>query len=127
MSVYVDDMHAPYGRLIMCHMLADTDAELHAMADRIGVARKWHQGDHYDIALSKRRLAIKFGAVEITALAAGIMAMHRRRAGSMPSLADVPALMARLKAAVRERYIANSEMWPDNNSNSQIGGYRSTS
>ena len=58
MTVYVDDMRAPFGRLVMCHMIADTPAELHAMADRIGVARKWFQnkgsGPHYDIALSKR-------------------------------------------------------------------------
>ena len=30
----------------------------HAMADRIGVLRKWHQGDHYDITKSKRALAV---------------------------------------------------------------------
>jgi hypothetical protein len=61
-SVYVDDMRARYGRMIMCHMLADTPAELHAMADRIGVARRWFQNKastpHYDIALSKRALAV---------------------------------------------------------------------
>lgn len=72
MTVYVDDMRAKFGRLVMCHMIADTDAELHAMADRIGLARKWHQGDHYDIALSKRALAVAAGAVEITRLECGI-------------------------------------------------------
>ncbi len=56
MTVYVDDMRAPYGRMVMCHMLADTDDELHAMADHIGVARRWHQKagtphSHYDICL----------------------------------------------------------------------------
>lgn len=70
MPVYVDDMRAPYGRLILCHMLADTDDELHAMADKIGVARRWHQKagtyqSHYDIALSKRALAVANGAIEI--------------------------------------------------------------
>ena len=40
-----------------------TDAELHAMADAIGVSRRWHQAppkhrSHYDIALSKRAAAI---------------------------------------------------------------------
>lgn len=54
MTVYVDDMRAPYGRMIMCHMLADTTEELHAMADKIGVARRWYQGDHYDICKAKR-------------------------------------------------------------------------
>lgn len=70
MATYVDDMRAPYGRMIMCHLLADTDEELHAMAARIGVARRWHQKpgtphSHYDICLSKRALAVKLGAVEI--------------------------------------------------------------
>jgi hypothetical protein len=69
-SVYVDDMRAPYRRMIMCHMLADTDDELHAMAARIGVARKWHQKpgtvqSHYDISLTKRALAVAAGAKEI--------------------------------------------------------------
>lgn len=67
---YVDDMRAKYGRMVMCHMLADTDDELHAMAAKIGVARRWHQKpgtyqSHYDICLSKRALAVRFGAKEI--------------------------------------------------------------
>lgn len=74
MTVYVDDMRAPFGRMIMCHMEADTLEELHAMADRIGVARRWFQGPHnghsrfphYDIALSKRALAVQYGAKEVT-------------------------------------------------------------
>lgn len=70
MTVYVDDMRAPYGRMIMCHMLADTDEELHAMAAAIGVARRWHQKpdtphSHYDICLSKRAAAVRLGAVEV--------------------------------------------------------------
>ena len=69
MAVYVDDMRAKFGRMIMCHMLADTPAELHAMADKIGVARKWFQATastpHYDIALSKRAFAVAYGAVEV--------------------------------------------------------------
>lgn len=66
MSVYVDDMRAKFGRLVMCHMMADSEAELHGMADRIGVARRWCQGDHYDVCLSKRALAVGHGAVEVT-------------------------------------------------------------
>lgn len=71
MAVYVDDMRAPYGRMLMCHMVADSTAELIAMADRIGVQRRWlqHRGtpkEHFDIALSKRALAVKAGAIEIT-------------------------------------------------------------
>jgi len=69
MTVYVDDMRASYGRMTMCHMVADTVEELHAMADKIGVQRKWFQNKtrypHYDIALSKRALAVLHGASEI--------------------------------------------------------------
>lgn len=68
--IYVDNMRAPYGRMLMCHMVADTDAELHEMADKLGIARKWHQKcgtphSHYDICLSKRKLALQHGAIEI--------------------------------------------------------------
>ena len=72
MSVYVDAAIYGYGRMIMCHMLADTVEELHDMADKIGVARKWYQGPpksstpHYDICKSKRALAVQFGAIECT-------------------------------------------------------------
>ncbi len=52
----------------MCHMIADTLEELHAMADKIGVDRKHFQTDtnnkHYDICKSKRALAVKAGAIE---------------------------------------------------------------
>ena len=71
MSVYVDDMEAPFGRMKMCHMIADSTDELLAMADTIGVARKWIQKagtprEHFDIALGKKRLAIEAGAKPIS-------------------------------------------------------------
>ncbi len=76
MAVYVDDMHltsmGKYGRMKMCHMVADTVEELHAMADKIGMQRKWYQGPpktinpHYDIGMGKRALAVQAGAIEIT-------------------------------------------------------------
>lgn len=85
MTVYVDDMQAPFGRIVMCHMLADTDTELIAMADKIGVARRWHQypgtyKSHFDIALSKRAQAVAAGAVEITWRQSGILVRNRRAA-----------------------------------------------
>ncbi len=71
MSTYIDDFNAPYGRMRMCHMMADTLEELHAMADKIGVSRRWVQLEgrfpHYDICLSKKKLAIAHGAIEISA------------------------------------------------------------
>lgn len=70
MVVYVDDMYklalGKFRRMKMSHMIADTESELHIMAARIGVARKWYQGDHYDICMSKRIEAIENGAVAIT-------------------------------------------------------------
>lgn len=101
MTVYVDDMRAPFGRMVMCHMIADTDAELHAMADRIGIARRWFQGDHYDIALSKRALAVAAGARAITWRQAGLMTMVRRRTGVLPSPAAAEADHAARMAARR--------------------------
>ena len=89
MSAYVDDMRAQFGRMIMCHLIADTDAELHAMADAIGVARRWHQKppkashSHYDIALSKRAAAIAAGAVPITQRQAAMMCRRRAVTGSL--------------------------------------------
>lgn len=89
MTVYVDDMSAPFGRMKMCHMLADSDDELHAMADKIGVARKWWQspaktsGSHYDIALIKKALALEAGAVAITWKQASAMNARRRVTGEL--------------------------------------------
>lgn len=84
MSVYVDSMEAGFGRMIMCHMLADSDEELLAMANKIGVARKWHQKpgtrySHFDICKSKRALAVQAGAIEVTVRQLGEMLAERRR------------------------------------------------
>lgn len=72
MPVYVDNMradyqpaHRPGRKYVMSHMIADTLDELHRMADKIGVAKKWFQGDHYDICQSKKALAIQHGAIEV--------------------------------------------------------------
>lgn len=87
--VYVDNMRAKYKNMIMCHMLADSDAELHEMANKIGIAKKWWQspkkisGSHYDIALSKKALAINYGAIEITLRQAGAMNARRRITGEL--------------------------------------------
>ena len=66
MSVYVDNGRSPLGRMIMCHMVADSDDELHAMAAALGLRRSWHQRGHYDISRQKRAKAVALGAVEIT-------------------------------------------------------------
>lgn len=82
MSVYVDSAFHRYGRMKMCHMLADTSEELHAMATRIGVPRKWvqHEGtprEHYDICSSARQKALVFGAQVVDSR--GIAEVLRRK------------------------------------------------
>lgn len=73
MAVYVDNMHAKFGRMIMCHMVADTKEELLEMADRIGVQRKWIQKEgtrheHFDVSLGAKEKAIALGAKEVSQL-----------------------------------------------------------
>lgn len=85
MTVYVDNMRASYGRMKMCHMIADSTDELLSMADKIGVARKWLQKagtahEHFDIALSKRDLAVEAGAVEVSMMDLGRIIRARRAA-----------------------------------------------
>lgn len=69
MTVYVDDVRHKFGNMVMCHMWADTLDELLSMADKIGVQRKWLQQPpkaswvHFDIAASKKALALHAGAV----------------------------------------------------------------
>lgn len=73
MSVYVDPLIDCGWKLgPSCHMTADTLDELHAMADKIGMKRSWFQKGgkqeipHYDLVGSKRNLAVKNGAIELT-------------------------------------------------------------
>lgn len=77
MACYVDDVRHKFGNMVMCHLWADTEEELLAMVDAIGVQRKWIQGHptlsfgkhkeaswvHFDIALSKKAMAMQRGAV----------------------------------------------------------------
>lgn len=77
MTVYVDDVRHSFGRMVMCHLWADTLEELLDMVDKVGVQRKWIQGHptlsfgkhrnaswvHFDISLAKKALAIRNGAV----------------------------------------------------------------
>ncbi len=83
MAVYVDDMKARFGRMVMCHMMADSKAELLAMADKIGVQREWIQKEgtdheHFDICMSKRAAAVRHGANEVAMRDLGRL-IHARR------------------------------------------------
>jgi hypothetical protein len=69
-SVYVDNARNRFGRMIMCHMWADNEEELHAFAARLGLKRAWFQQPakaswkHYDVSLGTRAKAITLGAIE---------------------------------------------------------------
>jgi Protein of unknown function (DUF4031) len=67
-----------------CHLLADERAELHAMADRIGMPRRFFQDHpwrwHYDLPAHLRELALSHGAREIATPAVGALLRQRRLA-----------------------------------------------
>lgn len=72
MSVYVDALvfheNSPLGSRKWSHMIADTRAELHFMASKIGMKREWFQDSercpHYDLVESRRKEAVRSGAIE---------------------------------------------------------------
>lgn len=107
MTVYVDDVRHPFGRMVMCHMWADTLDELLAMAERIGVQRKWIQGHptlsmpkarnagwvHFDISLDKKSRALAAGAVLTDKY--GPTEHEARRKGNQKMIAMIEAARAR--------------------------------
>jgi hypothetical protein len=82
MTVYVDDARLPYGRMTMSHMVADTVAELHDMADAVGLKRSWFQDHprhpHYDLCLANRAKAVRKGAAEISRREMGTFLRRQR-------------------------------------------------
>lgn len=95
MTVYVDEpfeatpenAQARRHGTSWCHMIADTEDELHAMARRLGLKRSyfqhnprtpWH--DHYDLVPSKRTKAIEYGAKAIDSHEFGKMLLARGEA-----------------------------------------------
>lgn len=99
MACYVDPAVHPFGRMVMCHLWADTEAELMAMVDKIGVSRKWVQRPpkaswlHFDIAKSKRALAVAAGAIETDRY--GPLEHTSRLQGRTEMLAKIEALRKR--------------------------------
>lgn len=51
-----------------CHLFADEAdcEELHAFAARIGMQRRWFQGDHYDLTPGLRAKAVMLGAKQVS-------------------------------------------------------------
>lgn len=84
MTVFVDSITEYPVRMIKkearrfgkkwCHMVTDGDMEeLHRMAEKIGLKRSFFQNPkhnsslpHYDLVPSKRSLALRYGAKEIS-------------------------------------------------------------
>ena len=76
-------MRAKFGRMIFCHMVADSPEELLEMVDLIGVKRKWIQNkntwrEHFDITVGKKKLAVKAGAMEVSMMELGRILSRRR-------------------------------------------------
>lgn len=111
MTVFVDALFTAIPRTAQarshgrqwCHMEADTEAELDAMARKIGLKVSYKQhGDrwlpwrtHYDLVPSKRALAVRYGAVELTGRemaerAVRLIEEHQQAEGAAhrPSLLD---------------------------------------
>jgi hypothetical protein len=68
-AVYVDDPIWDWQGLKWCHLLADSEEELHRFARSMGVHRLIYQGPpktsapHYDLTGFERRRAIALGAI----------------------------------------------------------------
>lgn len=82
MGVYVDEAIWEWRGRRWCHLVADTEDELHAFGDRLGLQRRWLQHrparpwlDHYDLHEVARDVAIALGAEPITLRE---MALHIR-------------------------------------------------
>ncbi len=91
MTCYVDivrdypDAGLRYTRF--CHLLADTREELHAMAEALGMPRRYFQDHpwrwHHDLPEPLRARAIELGAKEITLQEVGALLRRRRAALAM--------------------------------------------
>lgn len=113
MTVYVDDMFAPYRGMKMVHMVADSTEELLAMARTIGVNVKWIQKkgtprEHFDICASMRAKAVAAGAVQITWRECSALCWWRQRHPHMPRLPDPKTAMTQYRRAL-PAHVANLE------------------
>lgn len=66
MTVLVDPAVWPWRDRRWAHLVSDESYdELHDMAARLGIERRWFQGDHYDVPAELRERAIELGAVPV--------------------------------------------------------------
>lgn len=67
MAILVDEARWPWRGTYYCHLVSDSDlGELHEFAGQLGQRRVGFQGDHYDIDVIDRTLALEMGARECT-------------------------------------------------------------
>jgi hypothetical protein len=73
MATYVDEAIWEWRGRRWCHLTADSESELHAMAAQLGLVRQWFQSkpgrpwsDHYDLPEEVRAQAIACGAQPLT-------------------------------------------------------------
>ena len=96
MACYVDTVRSyPNAGLRFtefCHLLADTRDELHAMADALGIPRRFFQDHpwrwHHDLPEPLRPRAIELGAVEVDIHAVGALLRQRRQAYELSDATD---------------------------------------
>ena len=88
MAVYVDEPIWEWRGRRWCHLTADSPEELHELAARLGLRRRWFQSkpgqpwhDHYDLPEDVRDQAVACGARPLT-----IQEMGRRQARLRDSL-----------------------------------------
>ncbi|MDW3176647.1 MAG: DUF4031 domain-containing protein [Acidimicrobiia bacterium] len=65
MAILVDQARWPWRGTTWCHLVSDSHLdELHDFAGVLGCRRVSFQGDHYDIDIDTRRIAVEIGAIE---------------------------------------------------------------
>jgi Protein of unknown function (DUF4031) len=87
LACYVDSVRSYPGSGLryseFCHLLADSRTELHAMADALGIPRRFFQDHpwrwHHDLPAHLRDRALQLGAVEVGMHEVGTL-LRRRRA-----------------------------------------------
>lgn len=69
MAVLVDPAIWPRRGRRFAHLVSDrSEEELHAFAARLGIERRWFQGDHYDVPVALRAQAIAAGAEPVSSV-----------------------------------------------------------
>jgi hypothetical protein len=106
MSVYVDGERNSFGRMVMCHMWADSVSELLGMADKIGLQRKWFQPlsfPHFDGSLGYRARAVAAGAIEVDRREGSAIRRRLRENFSEDDIAQIRAAIPAYDAQHKRR------------------------